>query len=91
MIKKFPLLAAMLGLLAILAIPSFAGGPPPREGTWGDDQLYIMLSTKFPVPAADPSQEELYVIGAAFEQGSYQLIGSQFKLNIPKKKLWKLY
>ncbi len=64
MIKKFPLLLAMLGLLAILATPSFAGGPPPREGTWGDDLLYIMLTPKIPVPAAGPSQEELYVIGA---------------------------
>ena len=57
-------LVVVLGLLLAMTIPVLAGGPPEREGAWGNDQQYTMLVPKIPVPAADKSQEELYVIGA---------------------------
>lgn len=57
-------LVIVLGLLLAITIPVLAGGPPEREGAWGNDKEYILLVPKEPVPAAGPSQEELYVIGA---------------------------
>ena len=57
-------LLVLFGILLAMIIPVLAGGPPEREGAWGNGQLYTMLIPKEPVPAAGPSQEELYVIGA---------------------------
>lgn len=56
-------LVVVLGLLLAMIAPVLAV-PPEREGAWGNDKEYIMLVPKAPVPAAGPSQEELYVIGA---------------------------
>lgn len=65
-INKLPALMAVFGLLTIFAVPAFAGGPPEREGAWGNDQVYVMMIPKIPVPAAGPAQEELYVIAPVY-------------------------
>ncbi len=61
---KLPVLVAFLGIMATTVIPAFAGGPPPREGAWQNDQQYIMITPNVPIPlpANASAQEELYVI-----------------------------
>ena len=71
--KKLLMFLVVLGSLATTVPLAGAGGAPfPSELVWGNDELYRILGTKIPVPAAPASAEPFYIIGTVgTTQSSY--------------------